>query len=864
MKNTNMKKHISTFLIILCGLEFALAQSGGFSAVRLNSTAEVVNTIFWGNTHFPASSGVVLRHSASDSLPVGSTNLHLLSTPFVGSGHQINFSSPVYNAGNASYLRSSDTLDLSHSARVSCDSVDIGAYEFLVSATKITRQPQDIAACQGTLAQLTVVADGDALSYQWQRLVGGSWINLSGNPSNSFLIFTGSGEQSGDYRVIVHGACCTDTSAVATVRFDVNPATVLSVRDTVIVSGESVDLSDLLVSSVGTVIWYEDDRQTVVLNSLISDITQTRQYVVVVQNGSCPGEASAAVWLTVNGTRCLIKTGSDTTLCHGDSYRLLLDSALVEYTWMNLTTMSTVPDFALVRPDTTTRFVAFGENSMGHQCSDTLTIFVHKVAFEVVGDTAVCGDNDGIYLWSIPAATNWFLSNGVSVIGSGNLVVSVPSNQTTTFIAMRNDGTCEVRKPVSIHSNPPDLRATFSDTTICEGSSLLLSTNVDPSRIKWHERLLSSDAPGSGPEIPYDWETQVGPVITRGSGTYIFEAWDWDDRCGDVYDAIVVTVQAKPAFHITTPSEVAQDSNVILMASPNATFWTLLDGTRVFNPITVTSDQTYVGWLNDGVCLVSDTINITATVTLLEIMTESGSGCFVGDGWAMVQVISGTPPYTYLWSSGATTALVEDLQPGTHSVTVTDGSGATQTKSETIASASELQITFTTKEPDNEECIGGDILVDVSGGTLPYYFEWQSIWEEGVFSHAQNLTHVKAGVYDLLVVDNKGCEKEIAIPLSCVYKRVMPTLFITPNGDGYNDFLIIQHIELYPKNKVTIITSYGEEITTIDNYNNRDRFWDGKNRKGQQLPDGVYYYIIVAEGVQPMAGDLLMRLSKRK
>lgn len=41
-------------------------------------------------------------------------------------------------------------------------------------------------------------------------------------------------------------------------------------------------------------------------------------------------------------------------------------------------------------------------------------------------------------------------------------------------------------------------------------------------------------------------------------------------------------------------------------------------------------------------------------------------------GMAEVSVEGGEPPYTYLWSNGATTALAEDLMAGTYTVTVTD------------------------------------------------------------------------------------------------------------------------------------------------------------------------------------------------
>jgi hypothetical protein len=46
-----------------------------------------------------------------------------------------------------------------------------------------------------------------------------------------------------------------------------------------------------------------------------------------------------------------------------------------------------------------------------------------------------------------------------------------------------------------------------------------------------------------------------------------------------------------------------------------------------------------------------------------------------GGGTATVAAAGGTPPYTYLWSTGATTATVNNLPPGMHEVSVTDSTG---------------------------------------------------------------------------------------------------------------------------------------------------------------------------------------------
>ena len=53
------------------------------------------------------------------------------------------------------------------------------------------------------------------------------------------------------------------------------------------------------------------------------------------------------------------------------------------------------------------------------------------------------------------------------------------------------------------------------------------------------------------------------------------------------------------------------------------------------------------------------------------------ASCGVHSGTAVVAASGGTPPYTYLWNNGATTAFISGLASGFYSVVVTDSRGCT-------------------------------------------------------------------------------------------------------------------------------------------------------------------------------------------
>ncbi len=77
-------------------------------------------------------------------------------------------------------------------------------------------------------------------------------------------------------------------------------------------------------------------------------------------------------------------------------------------------------------------------------------------------------------------------------------------------------------------------------------------------------------------------------------------------------------------------------------------------------------------------CAAVDTVTIAEPSAIVPTVTstlESAPGA--NDGSATANPTGGTPPYTYLWSNGGTTATISNLPVGTYVVTVTDANGCT-------------------------------------------------------------------------------------------------------------------------------------------------------------------------------------------
>jgi uncharacterized delta-60 repeat protein/gliding motility-associated-like protein len=70
---------------------------------------------------------------------------------------------------------------------------------------------------------------------------------------------------------------------------------------------------------------------------------------------------------------------------------------------------------------------------------------------------------------------------------------------------------------------------------------------------------------------------------------------------------------------------------------------------------------------------------------------------------------------------------------------------------------------------------------------------------------------------------------------------------VSANGDGLNDILRLEYIEILEdtrSNEVTIYNRWGDRVFEIADYDNERRAFTGLNENGNELPPGTYFYTI--------------------
>ncbi len=153
-------------------------------------------------------------------------------------------------------------------------------------------------------------------------------------------------------------------------------------------------------------------------------------------------------------------------------------------------------------------------------------------------------------------------------------------------------------------------------------------------------------------------------------------------------------------------------------------------------------------------CTGIDGVNLSEADTIDLVLRVSPLACMdtMGTGGIIAIAIGGSGNFTYEWSTGDSTDIINGLVAGTYAVTATDSLGCTVTDSASIVAPPDLIVaTSLTQAPTCDGTGDGSIAVNVSGGTSPYNIRWNT----GIIT--STLENLNPGTYTVEVSDEAGC-----------------------------------------------------------------------------------------------------------
>ncbi|MEA2162938.1 MAG: large repetitive protein [Thermoanaerobaculia bacterium] len=601
------------------------------------------------------------------------------------------------------------------------------------------------AFCQGGSVNLSASAV-NPVSYLW---------------SNGATTFTINATAAGSYTCTVtdaNGCSATSDPKVVTVYpLPPNP-TVTAAGPTTFCQGGSVTLH--APAGYATYVWFPTGEGTPSIT-----VTQTGTYSVDLKdaNGCWASSGTAgAVHVTVlNVPTPEITAGGPTTFCAGGSVTLTAPSGYT-YSW---STGATTQSITATTSGAYTVTIT-GTNGCSATSAATNVTVNAKPPTPVVtasGPTSFCAP--GSVTLTAPSGYTYSWSNGATTQS-----INVNTSDSFTVTVTNASGCTATSTPTVVTSNPIPAKPTVTvggPTTFCAGGSVTLT------------------APSG---YTYSWSNGMNTqsISVSLTGNYYVAVYD-ANGCGAASDPVSVTVNQRPVATIdfSAPNAFCDGGQPIVLTSSLAAsyLWSTGQTTRSVSFNQAGSYNVTVTVTDANGCSATSQprlfrINALPPTTI----TANGPTTFCTPG--SVRLTAPIPqsqmfdpntdgPYTYLWSTGATTSSITATQSGSYSVTVTNYYGCSATSAPTVVTANPTPSATITPSGPTSFCAPGSVTLSAPAGA-GYSYQWTN------GATTQSISATTTGSYNVTVISAAGCSAT-GSPVF-VNADTGPPATITPSG----------------------------------------------------------------------------------
>ena len=631
------------------------------------------------------------------------------------------------------------------SATNTISSVGPGAYVFTVTdannctgtATITITEPTALdatitnsqnVACNGSATGFAVVdGSGGTLpySYAWST---GSTVDSIYNQSSGFYTVT-----------ITDANGCID-SALANLTQPTSMAVSVNTSTNNLCFGDALGSAQVQVSGGATP--YNYAWPTGASTNASTALTSGSYVVTVTDANNCQD----TTLVTISEPNDIVTTVSSqiNPSCFGDqngSVGINVTGGVSSYTylWSNTDT-----DTLLNSVNAGTYSVVVTDNN---NCTDTLTVNVTEPADLVSSATvtdALCNtDTNGMITTTVAGGStpyNYSWSNSSSLANAINLGAATYTVTITDANGCADTLTNSVTEPMVLTNtlvSSTDVNCFGDFTGIATTSSLGGTT---PYSYAWSggQSVMSPTNLGSGLNTLIVTDAN-GCIDTTTLTLYALSNLDLtivsqsDVLCnGDTTANIAVTATGGSGILAYTWSVAGTDSTLLNQGAGS-----------------------YSSYVTDNLGC-SDTLTITVTqpaVIAGYSVAQQNPLCF-GDssGWAQISALGGVGSFSYLWPSGDTLATDSLLTGGVHMVTITDSNSCSSTYSVYLTDPTVLSnIGFNTTNISCYFDVSGSVVINPTGGTLPY----STVWSNGQVGN--NAIGLSGGTYSAIVTDANGC-----------------------------------------------------------------------------------------------------------
>jgi gliding motility-associated-like protein len=184
---------------------------------------------------------------------------------------------------------------------------------------------------------------------------------------------------------------------------------------------------------------------------------------------------------------------------------------------------------------------------------------------------------------------------------------------------------------------------------------------------------------------------------------------------------------------------------------------------------------------------------------------------------------------SYSWQNKSTNNAFNVPSPGTYWVEVTNEYGCKKTDSINVSGLAIPDVKISPPIDELSFCQDTIITLSADHNFATY------LWNTGETKSTITTSHNENDIYWLYVTGNNGCYNTDTLKVDCSPYIGNPPNLITPNGDSYNEFFIIDNLKK-GKWDLEVYNRWGSRVYYKKGYYNEFN--------GENLEDGIYYYFL--------------------
>jgi gliding motility-associated-like protein len=687
----------------------------------------------------------------------------------------------------------------------------------------------DFSICK--LDSILLNTSGNATSYQWTPPLS---VN---NPVISSPYFTDTVSQ----QLIVTGTnSSTGCFKKDTINVTIKSLPVIhTIADSAICGARNITLTTM---GGQTYSWLPtSDLSNPGISNPIFIGTNTQTYTVT-GTGTNGCKAKDTVTITVN-VQPVVSTINDISICRGDSLQLITTTDANNNQW---TPALSVNNSSIANPyfqDTVSQqMIITGTNVTGCLAKDTVNVTVKPLPVVLsIPDSSLCGAQN-ITLTTTGALTySWLPSIGLSNAGIASPVFNGNNTQTYT-VTGTGANSCKAKDSVTITINSVPIVTTISNTSICRGDSILLTSNSNAQVNQWSPATSVSN-PGTA--NPYFIDTISQTITLTGTNT--------STGC---FASTNVNITVKPTPNVVSISDFTScATNTVTLTTTGAQSYSWsptanLDDPTISSPVFLGPTGTYTyfvtGTAANG-CTAKDIVNITIANKPVFNAPENKTIC---ENEAVQLDGNNGITYGYLWSPatnlnnpGIVNPIANPSLTTPYTLVISDSTCNYDSTFRVLVTVNSLPIINATKSNDLN-CSTPESKLTASGAINYNWFPSEGLSNNTINNPIASPSYTTQ--YVVIGTDNNGCKNSDTIT---VYRKGgkyfgfnIPNSF-TPNGDGLNDCFGVTYWGETKNFQLIVYSRWGEKIFETHNIS---ECWDGIY-KGNPAETGSYVFLIKGE-----------------